>query len=320
MKRTKNTISYAFTLIELLVVIAIIAIIAAILFPVFASAREKARQTTCASDEKQMGLGFLQYAEDYDEHFPGEDCSRPGSDGSPGTCDQYFCGWMPTYPGFGWSCEIYPYVKATQAYTCPDDPHSQVTHTINGVTYPSISYAMNMSIDDTSTVPVNWGTVGASGLTSSLSAPASTVLLVEDTNVSAGGNAGSTNLFAGTGANMCVNGQAYGDIATVGALEGGDKLMTGDPNGVTPVAGSFAAPWYDWQSPSGGGGGGQYGVHTQGSNYLLADGHVKFLKATQVSFGVDSGNTNAPENWGEFQAAGVSALGSAGRAATFAVH
>jgi prepilin-type N-terminal cleavage/methylation domain-containing protein len=59
-----------FTLIELLVVIAIIAILAAILFPVFAQAREKARQTTCVSNLKQIGTAFMMYVQDYDETYP----------------------------------------------------------------------------------------------------------------------------------------------------------------------------------------------------------------------------------------------------------
>ena len=96
-----------FTLIELLVVIAIIAILAAILFPVFAQARAKARQTACLSNEKQMGNALMMYAQDYDETLP-------------------FGGYYPwgankqsdvTNPI--WMDMIFPYVKNTQVFTCP---------------------------------------------------------------------------------------------------------------------------------------------------------------------------------------------------------
>ena len=97
-----------FTLIELLVVIAIIAILAAILFPVFARAREKARQASCESNLKQLGLAALMYAQDYDESVP--------------------CTWPQCWPaanrqnqpgGAWWSALIQPYVKNTQMFTCP---------------------------------------------------------------------------------------------------------------------------------------------------------------------------------------------------------
>jgi prepilin-type N-terminal cleavage/methylation domain-containing protein len=100
----RNNKIKGFTLIELLVVIAIIAILAAILFPVFAKVREKARQTTCASNLKQLGLAFVQYTQDYDETGP----VHTATGGS----------------AIGWAGELYPYVKSKGLFTCPDDSTS----------------------------------------------------------------------------------------------------------------------------------------------------------------------------------------------------
>ena len=93
-----------FTLIELLVVIAIIAILAAILFPVFARAREKARQASCTSNLKQIGLGFLMYVQDYDGRLP--DCLMGRDTGN----------WSIMVP---WYWAIMPYVKSTDIFVCP---------------------------------------------------------------------------------------------------------------------------------------------------------------------------------------------------------
>ena len=94
-----------FTLIELLVVIAIIAILAAILFPVFAKAREKARQTSCLNNIKQITLGCLQYIQDYDEKFV-DDSAIPGNP-------------VPVGGICSWRFKIQPYIKNWQVFNCP---------------------------------------------------------------------------------------------------------------------------------------------------------------------------------------------------------
>ena len=100
----------AFTLIELLVVIAIIAILAAILFPVFAKAREKARQTSCLSNMKQIGLGFAQYTQDYDEQYFARDMGSVS-----GTISYSFRG------------AVNPYIKNMQIWACPSNPNTTGT-------------------------------------------------------------------------------------------------------------------------------------------------------------------------------------------------
>ena len=105
-----------FTLIELLVVIAIIAILAAILFPVFARAREKARQTSCLSNLKQIGLGCMMYTQDYDETYPPGLVGSPGAGQGPVTQSPYFTDNKTT------ADITYPYVKNVQIYRCPSSP------------------------------------------------------------------------------------------------------------------------------------------------------------------------------------------------------
>lgn len=115
-----------FTLIELLVVIAIIAILAAILFPVFAKAREKARQSSCSSNMKQLGLAVLMYGQDYDETYPIE-CYRFGAAATGGV--DKFC----------WTMLIVPYMKNSQILKCPSDSARVLT----GVAGEVRSYGYN---------------------------------------------------------------------------------------------------------------------------------------------------------------------------------
>jgi len=99
-----------FTLIELLVVIAIIAILAAILFPVFAKAREKARQITCVNNMKQIGLATMQYIQDYDETFPfDKPQEQPGS-------------WYGNWAKYGYLYPLEPYLKSSGVLRCPSRP------------------------------------------------------------------------------------------------------------------------------------------------------------------------------------------------------
>ena len=146
-----------FTLIELLVVIAIIAILAAILFPVFARAREKARMASCESNLKQIGLGVLMYVQDYDEKFPG---------GGLVYTDPRAAGWNPGWPGWV-SNVIDPYIKNQQIYVCPSAPAGWWTNPVTGQTvsycynYVSFGGTSQASITQPSSMIMMWDSVNA---------------------------------------------------------------------------------------------------------------------------------------------------------------
>jgi prepilin-type N-terminal cleavage/methylation domain-containing protein/prepilin-type processing-associated H-X9-DG protein len=132
-KRLFSATPKGFTLIELLVVVAVISILAAILFPVFARARENARRASCLSNLKQIGLGYMMYTQDYDEHFPAN-FSVPGGK-----------------PYLSYAAAVAPYIKNKQVWVCP----SQTSTLVMGsdwayppflATDPAIDYYFNLYI------------------------------------------------------------------------------------------------------------------------------------------------------------------------------
>ncbi len=168
---TKLSRRHGFTLIELLVVIAIIAILAAILFPVFARARENARRASCSSNLKQIGLGVLQYTQDYDEAFPLSVVSinAPAAN-------------VPV----GWADAIQPYLKSTQIYQCPSESNPA---NANPASPGYTDYWMNKNAGDgAQTLPV-------------LNNPTLTIMFGDSQSTTGGPLANSTARFRSNGCN-----------------------------------------------------------------------------------------------------------------------
>ena len=241
MQRSKQ----GFTLIELLVVIAIIAILAAILFPVFAQAREKARAISCVSNMKQLNTAVMMYTQDYDETFP------IGLDNT---------WWMST-----WVRNTQPYVKNFQVYRCPDDS----TPVDAAITWAGIriSYGANGMIAWDGKANSLFGVMGLSqgwmGTTvrslGSVTKPAETVLLSEKFDKDNLSDWGLGTVFTGVSwwDNYGPPVHMYGEIPN-GTLPASNPFPTG-PNGAVTANHSLMA------------------------NVAFCDGHVKPMRPSNTN-------------------------------------
>ena len=261
-----------FTLIELLVVIAIIALLAAILFPVFAQAREKARTTNCASNLKQLTLAMLQYTQDYDELWNPGGTYEWANEGAATNVIQ-------SRAGMGWAGILYPYAKSDQIYICPDDPTKP-----SGVEYVvSYSYNANLAMTRLSS------TVNIPALNSQLTAPSLTVVFYEVFNQTLNNfpPSSETCLYGYTTQNRACSASGNGQTTS-------DQFSGGPEGSMLCQTGWMGRALNTWgtgiYSCSGGTGlttqvAGQFGVHSNGSNFAFADGHVKWLAGNNVSPG-----------------------------------
>ena len=256
----------AFTLIELLVVIAIIAILAAILFPVFARARENARKTSCLSNLKQIGLGLLQYSQDYDEKL----------------VEKQYGGetWSSVSPDrHKWMDSIFPYVKSEQIFICPSDSPFATAGSSGGNGNSPYVYYKNFN-------PATQGYLGGSD------------------NGSYGSY--SINAYYGSGGAGPANGTAMSQLQdpakTIWAADGFRFGGWYEANGYEFCFGENESPPFNFfEDRQGRAALTRYGTavterHLGMTNVLFTDGHAKALKEDAITKRATNG-TNAFAAW-----------------------
>jgi prepilin-type N-terminal cleavage/methylation domain-containing protein/prepilin-type processing-associated H-X9-DG protein len=227
-----------FTLIELLVVIAIISILAAILFPVFAQAREKARQTSCLSNMNQIGLAAVMYTEDNDEFLPGEWQWSPGAilGNSP-----YILPAALTLQQSLQQCELCSYVKSTQVWYCPD---RSTTLNSYGMSYPNM-WGGGAVYNAAKTPSYSWP-VGVN--IAKIGSPSTNSLIAE------------SGMWPGTAAcNAATIAGIYNDCA----VQYDNQHGYGYSYVYQPLLSAYSSP---------------LPLHTGFTNIIFADGHVKAMK------------------------------------------
>ncbi len=203
-----------FTLIELLVVIAIIAILAAILFPVFARAREKARQTSCLSNVKQIMLGVMMYAQDYDEVLP------IGSN------------WTTPAGSIVWDQALEPYVKNQQVFICPSEQRKQHARNLGyGWNWREFGYISGGALTNNYSTPL-----------ANITAPAETILLGDNEDADArDSTSGERYLYRRDNSNPTLLPTKHNGGGNMGLCDGHAKwYTTADLRKSTT---GVAAPW-----------------------------------------------------------------------------
>lgn len=220
-----------FTLIELLVVIAIIAILAAILFPVFAKAREKARTASCQSNLKQIALSLTMYAQDYDETFP-------QLSGANYTGDDHLTNGLNNFGWDGgsivyhdWAVVIMPYIKNIQIFLCPSS------------TYSNYGCAYGMPANGVNSAGTFVNTFAGSVKMSSLVSPAESLIVTEK-----GGGGGNRYILSGQ---YYACRASHNDGGNIAFCDGHVKWMKFE-------TGNLPAPWPAMNSAA-------YGVHPPSS-------------------------------------------------------